>query len=177
MAMLRIELLGGLELIGANGAPITVSARKVAALAAYLAMVRRPQGRDALAAMFWGDRAEEQARMSLRQALSALRKALVFAHHRRVAIALCNDVDDVMQLALDVFWNGAAVICISPPNDGAVLLESCERITTRKYLNDVDQKFLRLLRDAFDFFFEVVIRMRRCSVHCTRCLRLRISFD
>ncbi|MGY8995308.1 MAG: BTAD domain-containing putative transcriptional regulator, partial [Alphaproteobacteria bacterium] len=54
----------------------TVSARKVAALAAYLAMVRRPQGRDALAAMFWGDRAEEQARMSLRQALSALRKAL-----------------------------------------------------------------------------------------------------
>jgi DNA-binding SARP family transcriptional activator/class 3 adenylate cyclase len=76
MAMLRIELLGGLELIGANGAPITVSARKVAALAAYLAMVRRPQGRDALAAMFWGDRAEEQARMSLRQALSALRKAL-----------------------------------------------------------------------------------------------------
>ena len=76
MAMLRIELLGGLELIGADGAPISISARKVAALAAYVAVVRRPQGRDALAAMFWGDRAEEQARMSLRQALSALRKAL-----------------------------------------------------------------------------------------------------
>ncbi len=60
MAMLRIELLGGLELIGADGAPISISARKVAALAAYLAVVRRPQGRDALAAMFWGDRAEEQ---------------------------------------------------------------------------------------------------------------------
>jgi DNA-binding SARP family transcriptional activator len=43
MAMLRIELLGGLELIGADGAPISISARKVAALAAYLAMVRRPQ--------------------------------------------------------------------------------------------------------------------------------------
>lgn len=90
MAMLRIELLGGLELIGANGAPITVSARKVAALAAYLAMVRRPQGRDALAAMFWGDRAEEQARMSLRQALSALRTAQGIGRTRQRAWCQCS---------------------------------------------------------------------------------------
>jgi adenylate cyclase len=51
--------------------------RKARALLAYLVM---KQGvsltREALAGMFWGDRAEEQARASLRQTLSLIRKTL-----------------------------------------------------------------------------------------------------
>lgn len=50
---------------------------KVSALLAFLAVGgERPRSRDMLAALLWEDRAEEQARSSLRQALSAIRRAV-----------------------------------------------------------------------------------------------------
>ena len=56
-----------------SGAP----SRKARALLAYLALARgRAQSRDRLAGLLWTDCRETQARMSLRQALTALRKAL-----------------------------------------------------------------------------------------------------
>ena len=77
MAGLRLKLLGGLELRPASGAPIPLPARKPALLLAYLALrPGRPQGRDKLAALFWGDSGEAQARASLRQALAFLRRRL-----------------------------------------------------------------------------------------------------
>src|SRR3954462_8883833 len=77
MAGLRLKLLGGLELRPASGAPILFSARKPALLLAHLALrPGRPQGRDKLAALFWGDSGEAQARASLRQALADLRRRL-----------------------------------------------------------------------------------------------------
>src|SRR4051795_5124424 len=77
MSGLRLKLLGGLELRPASGAPILFSARKPALLLAYLALrPGRPQGRDKLAALFWGDSGEAQARASLRQALAFLRRRL-----------------------------------------------------------------------------------------------------
>ena len=72
-----LRLLGGFELRSNSGQPVELPTRKCELLLAYLAMpAGRPHGRDKLAALFWGERNEEQARGSLRKALSSLRSAL-----------------------------------------------------------------------------------------------------
>jgi len=77
MAALRLELLGDLQIRSASGSLINVSARKSQAMLAYLA-VRPGQlvSRDKMAALLWSSTATEQARQSLRQTLSSLRKEL-----------------------------------------------------------------------------------------------------
>ena len=76
---LRLELLGGLR-VSRAGRPVPgfVSA-KAPALLAYLAVTARPHSREALAGLLWGEGAEDDARASLRVALSNLRR-LVGAH-------------------------------------------------------------------------------------------------
>ena len=60
-----------------------MSTKKAAALLAYLALQPgQVHARPKLAALLWGDRSEAQARDSLRQALSLLRKALPHAPPR-----------------------------------------------------------------------------------------------
>jgi DNA-binding SARP family transcriptional activator/predicted ATPase len=77
MAKGNLALLGGFRLQRDTGEPIPLSTRKAGALLAYLALLpRRAHARAKLAALLWGDRSEGQARDSLRQALSLLRKAL-----------------------------------------------------------------------------------------------------
>ncbi len=72
-----LELLGGLTLKGADGLPLALRTRKCGQLLAYLALAPgRAHGRDHLAGLLWGDSQDEQARGSLRNALSDLRKAL-----------------------------------------------------------------------------------------------------
>lgn len=71
----RLRTLGTLALEGgAPGAPV-LGPRKLALLA-YLALADRPLTRDHLAELFWGDRDDDRARHSLREALSAFRAAL-----------------------------------------------------------------------------------------------------
>lgn len=77
MTPLHLSLLGGFELRTGAGASVELAPRKARALLAYLAMQRgRPQSRAALAALLWPEAEEEQARVSLRQALAAVRRAL-----------------------------------------------------------------------------------------------------
>ncbi len=72
MTDLKINVLGGLEIAGSGAKPLT---RKAKAVAAYLALQRgQPQSREKVAAMFWENSPEEQARTNLRQCLSTLRK-------------------------------------------------------------------------------------------------------
>src|SRR5262245_45559151 len=74
---LKLRLFGGFELCANGGRDATPTGRKVRALLAYLALSpdsRSP--REKLMALLWSDRAEEQARASLRQALTELRQAL-----------------------------------------------------------------------------------------------------
>ncbi|MEW9922457.1 BTAD domain-containing putative transcriptional regulator [Marimonas sp. MJW-29] len=69
-----LRLLGGLEFDGPEAKSLP---RKVKALAACVALHgSRGISRERLAALFWEDRAEDQARASLRQALSLLRRTL-----------------------------------------------------------------------------------------------------
>jgi DNA-binding SARP family transcriptional activator len=77
MPRVLLELFGGFQLYSAGRNPIVLTARKPRALLAYLALdLRRAHGRDRLAALLWPDSSEMQARTSLRQALTALRRAL-----------------------------------------------------------------------------------------------------
>jgi TolB-like protein len=74
---LKLRVLGGFELHSGGRPDATPSGRKVRALLAFLALspgVACP--REKLMALLWSDRAEEQARASLRQALTELRQVL-----------------------------------------------------------------------------------------------------
>jgi len=77
MTKLTLELLGGFRLQTDDGEPVPLTTRKAQALLAYLALNSgQAHARPKLAALLWGDRGEAQARDSLRQALSLVRKAL-----------------------------------------------------------------------------------------------------
>lgn len=73
----RLHVLGGIDLRDTDGQPIELKARKSRQLLAYLAV---PPGqirsRDQLASLLWSDRQDEQARGSLRTALSGIRRAI-----------------------------------------------------------------------------------------------------
>lgn len=77
MANLDVRLLGGFEARFDSGQKITLSTRKTEALLAYLALAPgKGRSRDQLAGLLWSDRAQVQAKSSLRQALTALRRGL-----------------------------------------------------------------------------------------------------
>jgi TolB-like protein/DNA-binding SARP family transcriptional activator len=77
MAYLDVRLLGGFEARLDTGQKITLSTRKAEALLAYLACAPdKARSRDQLAGLLWSDRAEAQAKNSLRQALTSLRHGL-----------------------------------------------------------------------------------------------------
>jgi DNA-binding SARP family transcriptional activator len=77
MPVLYLELLGDFRMRSESRALITISAKKSQAMLAYLG-VRPAQmvSRDKMAALLWSSTATEQARQSLRQTLSSLRKEL-----------------------------------------------------------------------------------------------------
>jgi TolB-like protein/DNA-binding SARP family transcriptional activator/Tfp pilus assembly protein PilF len=73
---LRLKLLGQFALTSA-GRNIVLPGRKSRALLAFLACnAGRRHSRDRLIGLLWGERFEDQARQSLRHALTTLRKAL-----------------------------------------------------------------------------------------------------
>lgn len=74
MPNLEIRLLGGLQIRRDGVAESNFISSKVPALLAYLAVVRRPQQREALAGLLWGEMPDAAAANNLRQALTNLRK-------------------------------------------------------------------------------------------------------
>src|SRR5215470_19487896 len=77
MAALVLNLLGGFELRPRGGPLLDLSTKTGQALLAYLALTGgQRHSRDKLAALLWEDRADQQARTSLRQTLAVLRKSL-----------------------------------------------------------------------------------------------------
>src|SRR5262249_27754992 len=71
---MQMNLFGGFE-VWLNSARIPTLPKKVEALLAYLALnIGRPQMRDKLAALLWGETGDVQARNNLRQAFYVLRR-------------------------------------------------------------------------------------------------------
>lgn len=87
MALLHLELLGDFRLRSENGSLIGISAKKSQAMLAYLA-VKPAQlvSRDKMASLLWSSTASEQARQSLRQTLSTLRKELTAISPKKILI-------------------------------------------------------------------------------------------
>jgi DNA-binding SARP family transcriptional activator len=72
----RLTLLGGFSFAATDGAKLALPTRKDKLLLAYLALSPgRPQSRERLAGLLWGDRGEAQARDSLKQSLAGIRQA------------------------------------------------------------------------------------------------------
>ncbi|MDZ4369348.1 MAG: BTAD domain-containing putative transcriptional regulator, partial [Afipia sp.] len=72
-----LDLLGGFELRLSDGQPIVLPTRKAQLLLAYLALpAGHAHAREKLAMLLWGDRLDQQARGSLRNAVAAIRSAL-----------------------------------------------------------------------------------------------------
>src|SRR5438128_3623602 len=77
MALLRIDCLGDLQMRSESGALINVSAKKSQALLAYLGVKPSQRvSREKIATLLWSSTGPDQARQSLRQTLSTLRKEL-----------------------------------------------------------------------------------------------------
>jgi TolB-like protein len=94
MPELKISLLGGLEIAGDPATSPSLT-RKARGMLAYLALQpQQTQSREKLAALFWGGTADTQARTSLRQTLSCLRRAAAAANSARL-------VTEGDQVALD----------------------------------------------------------------------------
>jgi len=72
----RLVTLGGLVLMGDDGQPVSSLGPRNLALLAYLALATKPLSRDHVAELFWGERDEDRARHSMREALSKLRQLL-----------------------------------------------------------------------------------------------------
>ncbi|MBV2138342.1 MAG: AAA family ATPase [Candidatus Thiodiazotropha sp. (ex Ctena orbiculata)] len=75
--VMELSLFGGFQLIDDTGAAVELRARKTKALLAWLALHQeKSQPRERLALLLWEESGDAQARHSLRQALSGLRKVL-----------------------------------------------------------------------------------------------------
>jgi DNA-binding SARP family transcriptional activator len=72
----RLITLGGLVLLDENGQPVSSLGPRNLALLTYLALATKPLSRDHVADLFWGDRDEDRARHSMREALSKVRQLL-----------------------------------------------------------------------------------------------------
>lgn len=75
MTALKLQLLGDFQVMEGTGHALDIAAKKGRALLAVLAL--SPSGsmtRQRLAELMWGDRGDQQARSSLRQALASLRR-------------------------------------------------------------------------------------------------------
>lgn len=98
---LKLSLFGGFRLEDSDGCLISVTSKKSRALIAYLALTKRGEAlREKLASLTWSDRGDKQAKDSLRQCISSLRRQL---------LPLCPgflDLDrkDVVAINLDSVW-------------------------------------------------------------------------
>src|SRR5688572_26422161 len=87
MAVLHLNLFGDFRMLSDSGALINISAKKSQAMLAYLA-VKPGQlvSRDKMAALLWSSTAPEQARQSLRQTLSTMRRELAAVSPQKILV-------------------------------------------------------------------------------------------
>jgi len=104
MSELALFLMGPPRL-ERDGIVLNVDTRKATALIAYLAVTKRPQSRDALAALLWPEYDQAHARATLRRTLSTLNKALAgnWLHIDRETVAI--DATSHMWLDVDEFYS------------------------------------------------------------------------
>lgn len=116
MRRLRLDLLGGCTLSTPDGRELPLPTRKDRQLLAFLALQGgRAQSRERLASLLWADRAEAQARDSLRQSIASLRKAFRVAGADPLAGDKTTVTLDLADLSVDAieFAEGCAATVLS----------------------------------------------------------------
>ena len=124
MTQYKLTLFGGFDFTSPGDTPVSISAKKAKALLAYLALhPNKALQRETLAELLWADCNSSQAKQSLRQTLSALRKVFdkdesiidadqqtVFLHKDSLEIDvfnfddLCSQKDEAsLQKALELY--------------------------------------------------------------------------
>jgi DNA-binding SARP family transcriptional activator len=133
MTPLRMSVLGGFEIHSRTGTPIQLPPKKARALLAYLALGEpRPQPRDRLAALLWEDSSESQARTSLRQALTAIRRAL-------------DEAGSLLDADTETVWLRRDGIAID-----ADLFRQCASAASTERLREAAEIYRGHLLDGFD---------------------------
>ncbi|MEO7027531.1 MAG: BTAD domain-containing putative transcriptional regulator, partial [Caulobacteraceae bacterium] len=131
----RLRLFGRFALHDAKGEAIEISSRRGRALVGYLALAADHEAsRERLCGLLWSDRAEAQARASLRQCVLELREALARGgldlldiDRERIALrprSLVSDVDELANFVAARDSDGA--LAILERTGTAVLLEGLE---------------------------------------------------
>jgi len=119
VSKLQLILLGHFDCLLPSGKRISLSMRKAEVLLAYLALapgIRHP--RERLLNLLWSDRGEEQARNSLRQCLSAIKKSLgdvadLVIQVDRTTVRLIPDLVDVDALEFERLASDAGLDALS----------------------------------------------------------------
>ena len=126
---LHISLLGPLT-IHFGSTPLTIPSKKARALLVYLAQREGEEiARNTLCDLLWGDRSEKQARASLRQTLSELRRAL--GSSSRHAIVARRDC---LSWAKHAAWIDAAVIGSAVQSNDEDELRKVEELLRGEFL-------------------------------------------
>src|SRR5437016_304170 len=87
MPALRLDLLGDLQIRSGSGSLVAVGAKKSQALLAYLGVKPSQRiSREKIAALLWSSTGPDQARQSLRQTLSTLRKELATISRDKILV-------------------------------------------------------------------------------------------
>ena len=164
VAACRLDLLGGFALAASDGRLVTLPTRKDRLLLAYLVLsAGRAQPRERLAGLLWADRAEAQARDSLKQSLAGIRQAF-----RPACLEPLRADRDTVGLALDgieidalEFARLAAGTSAAPERAAALyrgeLLEGIDAITAEF------DAWLRAERERLNDLAARVVEHRSCT--------------
>lgn len=107
----RVRCLGRVRLVETgSGVDVTPTSRKTRALIGYLCVVQKPVERERLASLLWGDRGDDQARASLRQAIYELRSATG-------GVRLLKVEREAISIGEDVGTDVAEIIAAAQSND------------------------------------------------------------
>ena len=160
MAVLQLQLLGGFKALNDTGQEIAILARKGRALLAILAL--SPLGgisRERLATLLWSDRGEDQARSSLRQTLTVLRKELaavgpsvLVADDQRVELARdAVEIDAVSIVSLSHATDVLSLRCAVNLYQGELLAEvSVNDPAFEEWLASERSRMRNLMTTVFD---------------------------
>src|SRR5206468_1169897 len=137
MALLQVALLGDLQMRSATGSLFTISAKKSQALMAYLAVKPSQRiSREKIATFLWSSTGPDQARQSLRQTLSTLRKELSNVSPDEKILVEEGDLLGLDETLVDC--DVAKFESLVAANTEAALAESMHRTLMRLYMQSGD---------------------------------------
>lgn len=181
-APFRLSLLGGFGLRRPDGAPLILPTLKIRLLLSYLATSpSQTHARPKLATMFWGSTSEDQARGSLRNALSAIRNTLqdeiIQTTHVSVSLAagcVTTDVEALEKAAAETTDLGPAITDLYPGE----FLEGCSFSSEEfdPWLNLCRTRCRELAQTAFEHAIDRLAGAGRLAEACTVAQRL-VSLD